>query len=163
MLIDFTLNNRHIKLNTDPGRKLSDVLRKEFGYYSVNECCNTGRCGGCTVLRNNLPVPACMISMFSVKGSEIFTFEWIEQTKEYDTISKVLDAYGCRFCDFCHSGKMITIYAYLKSNPKPEKYDILEAMSGNSCSCTDLQSIADGIRLAASAIKRGKSVAGRHR
>lgn len=161
MIIEFKLNNRNIKLNTDPGKKLSDVLRKEFGYYSVNECCNTGRCGGCTVLRNNLPVPACMISMFSVSNSEIYTYEWIEETPEFEIVSKVLDAYGCRFCDFCHNGKMITIYAFLKSNTKPEKKDILEAMSGNSCSCTDHNSMTEGIRLAASAIKRGKNGSGK--
>ena len=107
MIIKFMLNNMKKNLDADPDDKLSDVLRDDFGLLSVNSCCNTGRCGGCTVLKDNIPVPACMVKMFSVRNSNILTYEYISTTKEFETITKVLDAMGCNFCNFCKHGKMI--------------------------------------------------------
>ena len=156
MIIKFMLNNMKKNLDADPGDKLSEVLRNDFGLQSVNSCCNTGRCGGCTVLKDNIPVPACMVRMFSVKNSNILTYEYISTTKEFDTITKVLEAMGCNFCDFCKHGKMITIYSLVQSSAQLTDKDIYEALSGNICNCTDFQSMAAGIKLAVNAIKRGK-------
>ena len=156
MIIKFTLNNEKVSINVDPGATLSEVLRNEFKLYSVNECCTSGNCGGCTVLKDKLPVPACMVKMYSVKNSNILTFEHIMTTKEFDVIKKVFDACECKFCDFCRHGKFMTIYALLKSNSALSEKDIYEALSGNTCSCTDFTSLCTAIKLASNALKRGK-------
>lgn len=156
MIIKFMLNNMKKNLDAGPDDKLSDVLRDDFGLLSVNSCCNTGRCGGCTVLKDNIPVPACMVKMFSVRNSNILTYEYISTTKEFETITKVLDAMGCNFCNFCKHGKMITIYSLIQNAVPLTDKDIYEALSGNICNCTDFQSMAAGIKLAINAIKRGK-------
>ena len=156
MIIRFMLNNMKKNLDADPSDKLSDVLRDDFGLLSVNSCCNTGRCGGCTVLKDNIPVPACMVRMFSVRNSNILTYEYISTTKDYETITKVLGAMGCNFCDFCRHGKMIAIYALLQNGGQLTEKDIYEALSGNICNCTDFQSMATGVRLALNTLKRGK-------
>lgn len=150
------LNNMKKNLDADPANKLSDVLRDDFGLMSVNSCCNTGRCGGCTVLKDNIPIPACMVKMFSVRNANILTYEYISTTKEFETITKVLEAMGCNFCDFCKHGKMMTIYSLVTSFGQLTDKDIYEALSGNICNCTDFQSMAAGIKLAVNAIKRGK-------
>lgn len=150
------LNNMKKNLDADPADKLSDVLRDDFGLLSVNSCCNTGRCGGCTVLKDNIPVPACMVRMFSVKNSSILTYEYISTTAEFDTITKVLNAMGCNFCDFCRHGKMLTIYPLVQNSNQLTEKDIYEALSGNVCNCTDFQLMAASIKLAISSIKRGK-------
>ena len=156
MIIKFTLNNMKKNLDADPSDKLSDVLRDDFGLLSVNSGCNTGRCGGCTVLKDNIPVPACMVRMFSVRNSNILTYEYISTTKDFETITKVLNAMGCNFCDFCKHGKMITIYALLQGGGPLTNKDIYEALSGNICNCTDFESMATGISLALNTLKRGK-------
>ena len=150
------LNNMKKNLDADPADKLADVLRDDFGLMSVNSCCNTGRCGGCTVLKDNIPIPACMVKMFSVRNANILTYEYISTTKEFETITKVLEAMGCNFCDFCKHGKMMTIYSLVTSFGQLTDKDIYEALSGNICNCTDFQSMAAGIKLAVNAIKRGK-------
>ena len=147
MIIRFMLNNMKKNLDADPADKLSDVLREDFGLLSVNSCCNTGRCGGCTVLKDNIPVPACMVRMFSVRNSNILTYEYISTTKEFETITNVLGAMGC---------KMITVYSLVMNATPLSDKEIYEALSGNICNCTDFQSMAAGIRLAINAIKRGK-------
>ncbi|MBR4158882.1 MAG: iron-sulfur cluster-binding protein [Spirochaetia bacterium] len=156
MIIRFMLNNMKKNLDADPADKLSDVLRDDFGLQSVNSGCNTGRCGGCTVLKDNIPVPACMVKMFSVRNSNILTYEYISTTIEFETITKVLNAMGCNFCDFCKHGKMITIYSLIMNGIPLTDKEIYDALSGNICNCTDFQSMATGIRLAMNAIKRGK-------
>ena len=156
MIIRFMLNNMKKNLDADPSDKLSDVLRDDFGLLSVNSGCNTGRCGGCTVLKDNIPVPACMVRMFSVRNANILTYEYISTTKEFETITKVLEAMGCNFCDFCKHGKMMTIYSLVINSGQLTDKDIYEALSGNICNCTDFQSMAAGIKLAVNAINRGK-------
>ena len=156
MIIKFMLNNMKKNLDANPADKLSDVLRNDFGLLSVNSSCNTGHCGGCTVLKDNIPVPACMVRMFSVRNANILTYEYISTTTEFATITKVLEALGCNFCDFCKYGKMITIYYLVKNSAQLSDKDIYEALSGNICSCTDFQSMSAGIKLAINAIKRGK-------
>ncbi len=150
------LNNMKKNLDADPNDKLSDVLRDDFGLLSVNSCCNTGRCGGCTVLKDNIPVPSCMVRMFSVRNSNILTYEYISTTKESETITKVLNAMGCNFCNFCKHGKLVTIYSLVQSSAQLTDKDVYEALSGNICNCTDFQSMAAGVKLALNAIKRGK-------
>lgn len=150
------LNNMKKNLDADPSDKLSDVLRDDFGLLSVNSGCNTGRCGGCTVLKDNIPVPACMVRMFSVRNANILTYEYISTTKEFETITKVPEAMGCNFCDFCKHGKMMTIYSLVINSGQLTDKDIYEALSGNICNCTDFQSMTAGIKLAVNAIKRGK-------
>lgn len=156
MIIRFMLNNMKKNLDADPADKLSDVLRDDFGLQSVNSCCNTGRCGGCTVLKDNLPVPACMVRMFSVRNSSILTYEYISTTKEFEIIKEVLEAMGCNFCDFCKHGKLITIYSLIMNSVPLTEKEIYEALSGNICNCTDFQTLAGAIRLAVNSIKRGK-------
>ena len=156
MIIRFMLNNMKKNLDADPSDKLSDVLRDDFGLLSVNSGCNTGRCGGCTVLKDNIPVPACMVRMFSVRNANILTYEYISTTKEFETITKVLEAMGCNFCDFCKHGKMMTIYSLVINSGQLTDKDIYAALSGKTCNCTEFQSMAAGIKLAVNAIKRGK-------
>ena len=150
------LNNMKKNLDADPADKLSDVLRDDFGLQSVNSCCNTGRCGGCTVLKDNIPVPACMVKMFSVRNSNILTYEFISTTKEFQTITEVLEAMGCNFCDFCKHGKMIIIYSLVMNGVTLTDKEIYDALSGNICNCTDFQSMAESIRCAIRSVKREK-------
>ena len=154
--MNFYLNGKPVSHEGDPAARLLDVLRDDFGLLSVNSGCNTGRCGGCTVLKDNIPVPACMVRMFSVRNANILTYEYISTTKEFETITKVLEAMGCNFCDFCKHGKMMTIYSLVINSGQLTDKDIYEALSGNICNCTDFQSMAAGIKLAVNAIKRGK-------
>ena len=97
-----------------------------------------------------------MVRMFSVRNANILTYEYISTTKEFETITKVLEAMGCNFCDFCKHGKMMTIYSLVINSGQLTDKDIYEALSGNICNCTDFQSMAAGIKLAVNAIKRGK-------
>jgi len=156
MIIKFMLNNMKKNLDADPSDKLSEVLRNDFGLLSVNSSCNTGRCGGCTVLKDNLPVPACMVRMFTVRNSNILTYEYISTTKEFETITKVFESIGCNFCQFCRHGKLLVIYSLVMGKSQLTDKDIYEALSGNICNCTDFQSMANGIKMALNAIKRGK-------
>ncbi|MCQ2604213.1 MAG: 2Fe-2S iron-sulfur cluster-binding protein [Spirochaetia bacterium] len=156
MLIKFILNKKQVAVDADPMDSLSEILRTKFSIDSVNECCNTGRCGGCTVLKNNLPVPSCMIHMFTVRNANILTFEHIKTTREYSIIDKTLKTYNCIFCDYCSTGRIITIYSLLKNSDKLNNDDIYRALSGNICNCTDLKTMTIGIRLAFNALKRGR-------
>jgi len=58
------------------------------------------------------------------------------------------DSHGLQ-CGFCTPGFLMTLVAFLKSNPDPSEYQIRAAISGNLCRCTGYQNIVKAVQLAA--------------
>ncbi|HOO44040.1 MAG TPA: 2Fe-2S iron-sulfur cluster-binding protein, partial [Bacillota bacterium] len=48
--IEFRLNGVPVAIDTDPNRRLLDVLRDDFSMLGVKEGCGEGECGACAVL-----------------------------------------------------------------------------------------------------------------
>jgi len=49
---------------------------------------------------------------------------------------------------------MMTLVAFLKQNPKPDKHEIREAISGNLCRCTGYQNIVKAAEQAAAELSK---------
>jgi isoquinoline 1-oxidoreductase alpha subunit len=52
-------------------------------------------------------------------------------------------------CGYCQSGQIMSAAALLKSNPKPNRKEIVDAMSGNICRCGTYNQIVCAIERAA--------------
>jgi len=52
-------------------------------------------------------------------------------------------------CGYCTPGILMTMQAFLATNPDPSEAQIREALSGNLCRCTGYQHIVDSVALAA--------------
>ncbi len=155
MKIEFILNGKKVEVNTDPARRLLDVLREDFGLIGVKEGCGEGECGACAVLIDGKIVHSCLVPVGNVKGKEVTTIEGLKDTEEYKVIHEsFLDA-GSVQCGFCTPGFVMATYALLKENPQPHEDDIRKAISGNLCRCTGYSMIIDGVKLAA---KRGEKL-----
>ena len=75
MKITFTLNRQPVTINTEPMRRLLDVLREDFELLGTKESCGEGECGACTVLLAGKPVTSCLVNCVHVEGKEVFTSE----------------------------------------------------------------------------------------
>src|SRR3982750_1337128 len=80
MAIAFSVNGRKVSVIGPPVRRLSRVLREDFGLTGTKVGCDAGDCGACTVLLNGDPVCACLIAIGQVGGSEVRTVEGLKQS-----------------------------------------------------------------------------------
>ena len=153
--LSFNLNGKDVTLNTDPLRRLIDVLREDFGLTGVKEGCSEGECGACSVLLNGRMVTSCIIPVGAVDGQKVMTIEGLRETPKGKTIIDAFADGGAVQCGFCIPGMVIAAYCILERNPDPSEEEIRLGLSGNICRCTGYDLIVESIRLAA---KRGESL-----
>ncbi len=156
MILNFLLNNQDVSVETDPGIRLSTLLRENFNLLETKENCYRGHCGSCTVLINNTPAPSCIIPAFTVRGKEVVTLEGFINMEEYEIITKSLKNAGSDLCNYCRQGRILVIYSLINNNMELTDNQIFQALSGNRCECTDFKSLKKGIKHALLTVNRKK-------
>ena len=73
--IVFGLNGGRVVVETDPMRRLADVLHHDLGLTGPKVGCTTGDCGECSVRVDEREVAACLVAVAQVEGSEVVTVE----------------------------------------------------------------------------------------
>ena len=147
MKINFYLNGKETSIDTDPMRRLLDVLREDYKLTSVKESCGEGECGACAVLLNNVPVTSCLINIIQVDGGSVITAEGISETPLGKLIADCYQETNAVQCGFCFPGFLVTSYHYLANNPDLDEDKIKWALSGNICRCTGYRKIIDAVQL----------------
>jgi carbon-monoxide dehydrogenase small subunit len=147
--IDFTLNSRQVWLETDPLRRLLDVLREDFGLTGPKEGCGEGECGACSILLNGRLINSCLTPVGTVAGQEITTIEGFRESERFKVLDKAFADAGAVQCGYCTPGMVMAAEALLRKNSKPSEMEIREAISGNLCRCTGYGMIVEAIQLAA--------------
>ncbi len=147
--LQFTLNGVEVSTHTEAKSTLLNCLREQFNLTSLKRGCQTGDCGTCTVLINDLPIRACTTLALSVNNSNVRTVEGLQDNLASRLRESFL-AHGAIQCGFCTPGMLIAAYALLKSNPEPTKEQIREAMAGQLCRCTGYVQIIEAISACAS-------------
>mgnify|MGYP001204066973 CR=1 FL=1 len=150
-MIKFKLNNENIEIETDPNRRLLDVLREDFHLTGVKEGCGEGECGACAVLMNHQIVNSCSVPLANVIGKEIITIEGFSKTQRYQVIKDAFAKTGGVQCGFCTPGMIIATESLLNKNPKPNEFEIKIGLSGNLCRCTGYNLIIKAVQEAAKA------------
>jgi len=150
--INFTLNGKSVSVETDPLKRLIDLLRDDLSMISVKEGCGEGECGACSVLLNNEIVNSCLIPVGTIIGASIETVEGI---RESESGKRIIDAFaveGAVQCGYCTPGMMVGAEWILRKYDKPTPDEIRVALSGNLCRCTGYDMIINAVETAA---KRG--------
>lgn len=155
MIINFTLNYQFVSVDTDPSRRLLDVLRQDFNLVGVKEGCGEGECGACSVLINHQVVNSCLIPLGNVHNSEILTIEGYKLTPQYKIIEMAYVDAGAVQCGFCTPGMVMATESLLHQNPHPSDLEIKIALSGNLCRCTGYNMIIQAVKLA---VERGEGL-----
>ena len=94
MRIDFVLNGGRVSIDTDPLRRLIDVLREEFHLSGVKEGCGVGECGACTILVDGRSALSCLIPVGKVQNGEIVTIEGYRISDRYRILQKAFAESG---------------------------------------------------------------------
>lgn len=149
MKISFLLNGDAVNLDTDPMRRLIDVLREDFGFLGVKEGCGEGECGACSILLDGRLALTCIVAVGAVHGREVTTIEGFEKTDAFHHLATAFVEAGAVQCGYCTPGMILAAHSLLTSFPDPDESQIREALSGNLCRCTGYNLIVQAVISAA--------------
>lgn len=147
--IEFILNGKHVQVETDPNKRLLDLLRDDCGCKSVKEGCAEGECGACTIIRNGEAVTSCCILAGQIQNDTIITTEGLCIDGKLDKLQAAFMESGAVQCGFCTPGMLMSAKALLMRNEHPSREEIKIAMSGNLCRCTGYAKIVEAVQMAA--------------
>ena len=143
MPLEFTLNGKRISLDIHPAERLLDTLRYAVRLTGTKEGCGEGECGACTVYLDGLPVNACLVPTFQVRGRDVGTVESLESAG-----LKPFLAGGATQCGACTPGVVMTA-SWVRHHPDLlADFPIRELMAGNLCRCTGYDGIITSIERA---------------
>lgn len=142
----FQLNGEVVTSYPETGRRLSAVLREEFGARDVKIGCNAGDCGACTVLVDGDPICACLMPAHKAEGRSVETLDGLYKTDTHaKDLAERFQDHGAAQCGICTPGMMVSAVALLRENAKPNVEDVQDALGGVLCRCTGYRKIIDAV------------------
>ena len=156
MKLSFGLNGKQdVTLEIEPRETLAEVLRNRLRLTGTKISCEAQVCGSCTVLVDGLPVSACTILAYEVRGRQVTTIEGLEDAS--GNLHPVQRAFLKEFafqCGFCTPGMILAAKALLDEASGPlSDAEIIHHLDGNICRCTGYLPILKAVRAAASEMR----------
>ncbi|WP_338849365.1 xanthine dehydrogenase small subunit [Massilia sp. W12] len=127
-----------------PDLSLLQYLRRHADSCGSKEGCAEGDCGACTVLVTRFAqgelktasVNACMQYLGALDGCAVWTVEDLAQGGQLHPAQQaILDCHGSQ-CGFCTPGFAVSLADLQLRCAKPQRAQVVEALSGNLCRCT---------------------------
>ena len=148
-MIRFNLNGKEVQTNSEPTKRLLDVLREEFNLTAPKEGCGEGECGACAILLDGNLVNSCITAIGSVQGAKVITLEGFRDTPQYQLLDHAFAVCGAVQCGYCTPGMIMAAQSLLSKKPHPTVEEIREGISGNLCRCTGYNMIINAVQMAA--------------
>ncbi|XP_032670200.1 xanthine dehydrogenase isoform X2 [Odontomachus brunneus] len=154
----FYVNGKEVSdKDVDPQWTLLWYLRNKLQLTGTKLGCAEGGCGACTVMISkfdraankiiHMAVNACLTPVCAMHGLAVTTVEGIgsTRTKLHPVQERIAKAHGSQ-CGFCTPGIVMSMYALLRSIPKPTMENLEVAFQGNLCRCTGYRPIIEGFK-----------------
>ncbi len=133
-------------IDADADEPLLWVLRDHLGLTGTKFGCGEGVCGSCSVLINGEAYRSCVVTLAEVtEDDEVVTIEGLGQPGSLSPLQTAFVEHTAFGCGYCTPGMIVTADALLRSNPRPSRDEIVEAMDDNLCRCASYPSIVDAI------------------
>jgi carbon-monoxide dehydrogenase small subunit len=153
MTLSFTVNGREVNIDSDPTRRLLDILREDLSLTGTKEGCGEGECGACTVLLDGKPVLACLTVAIQLPGCEVVTIEGLARQGELSALQTAFVEETAIQCGYCTPGMIMSAKALLIRNPAPDEEEIRTALAGNICRCSGYHQIIRAVQRAAGELR----------
>jgi aerobic-type carbon monoxide dehydrogenase small subunit (CoxS/CutS family) len=132
-----------------PYKTLLEVLREDLGLTGTKHGCELGECSTCAVLVDGKPFLSCLAIPLDLQDREITTIEGMADGSEPHPLQRAFAELGAAQCGYCTPAMLLTAQALLDANPKPNRDQIVSAISGVLCRCTGYAKIIEAVQLAA--------------
>jgi aerobic-type carbon monoxide dehydrogenase small subunit (CoxS/CutS family) len=133
--IEFTVNGRFVRVESDGGTPLLSVLRDELGLRGSKFGCGTEQCGACMVLIDGAPQHSCAREVATIAGRNITTVEGLGRNGGLHPLQQAFLDEQAGQCGYCLSGILISAAALLAKNGRPSRADIVAALDPHLCRC----------------------------
>lgn len=143
--IKFVLDSRNVDIETDPFKRLIDLLRYDLNVKGIKEGCGEGECGACVILLDDKLVNSCLIPAGVIDGTKIETIDSIKEKPLGKAIIEAFAGFGAVQCGFCTPGMVVASYYILKNSTNLSENEIRYKLSGNICRCTGYDSIVKAV------------------
>jgi aerobic-type carbon monoxide dehydrogenase small subunit (CoxS/CutS family) len=151
--IALKINGHTYKVMVQARATLADVIRYQVGLTGTKIGCNRAECGACTVVMDGKNVYSCTQMAFASEGKEIMTVEGLaSDPSRFEGLHPIQQGFIVKDapqCGFCMSGQMMSSYALLQAQPKPDLDQIRMGLSGNICRCGNYNHLWDAVAWAA--------------
>ena len=151
--IKFVLNGEMAEVAFAPHKTLLEVLREDLGLTGTKHGCELGECGTCAVLVDGRSILSCLALGLDMEGREVLTIEGMAEGGRLHPLQETFADTGAAQCGYCTPGFLLVAKELLKSNPRPTREEIKEALSGNLCRCTGYIKIYEAVELAAARMR----------
>ena len=145
------VNGRAYAYSGNPAKRLSDVLRDDFGLTGTKIGCNAGDCGACTVLLDGKQQCSCLTAVAQAAGREVTTVEGLAGAETLSGLQRAFHKHGAAQCGICTPGMLIAAADLLARNKQPDAAQVKDALGGVLCRCTGYQKIIEAVLDAAAA------------
>ena len=154
--VQFTLNGKARRAETDSRRTLLEVLREDFDLIGTKYGCGEGQCRACTVLINGNAVRSCLTDIEEVEGKKVETIESLATEGQLHPVQEAFIREGAMQCGYCVPGMVLSTVSLLKRNASPSREQIVEALNGNLCRCCGYVNVLKAVESVARSMKEAK-------
>jgi aerobic-type carbon monoxide dehydrogenase small subunit (CoxS/CutS family) len=152
--INVNVNGKQCRQKIPSRMLLVDFLRDKLELTGTHIGCDTGHCGACTVMLNDVTVKSCLLLAAQANNSKILTIEGISTDGKLHPLQEEFLEHEGLQCGYCTPGMILSSLFLLKRNPAPSDDEIKKAIDGNLCRCTGYLGIVKAVKAAASRISR---------
>ena len=136
--------------DVEPRLLLSDFIRQDLRLTGTHVGCEHGVCGACTILFDGEPARSCIMLAVQADGHEIQTVEGLAPAGGalnplQDGVSRTRTPCSAASA---RPGFLMTLTAFLRDTPAPDRAEIRDALSANLCRCTGYHHIVEAVRRA---------------
>jgi CO/xanthine dehydrogenase Mo-binding subunit/aerobic-type carbon monoxide dehydrogenase small subunit (CoxS/CutS family) len=139
------VNGRVYAYAGNPAKRLSDVLRDDFGLTGTKIGCNAGDCGACTVLVDGEQVCSCLTAVAQADGRAVTTVEGLAGGDALSGLQRAFHKHGAAQCGICTPGMLVAASGLLSRNKQPDAEQVKHALGGVLCRCTGYQKIIEAV------------------
>ena len=156
--IRFVLDGEIIEVDdVDPTRTVLQFLREDLRRTGSKEGCAEGDCGACTVVVAEVnrdgddlslkAINSCIQFLPTIDGKELITVESLAPagSQLHPVQRAMVEQHGSQ-CGFCTPGFVMSLFALYKTNARPTRQEIDDALAGNLCRCTGYRPIIAAAR-----------------
>jgi nicotinate dehydrogenase subunit A len=155
--VEFTINGRPARVDTDGSTPLLSVLRDELNLRGTKFGCGTEQCGTCVVLVDGEPAYSCTREVGTLGGKSVTTVEGLSHNGALHPLQQAFLDEQAGQCGYCLSGILVAASALLQKNPKPSREQIATALDPHLCRCGIHNRVVRAVQKASAALAGGVS------